>query len=226
VVRHYFFYRRDALKTTWTFRVLALAATILLVFVTRGWWEPSIAAALICPEEASASDAILIENLEPEYLLLERAAGLRKQGLASRVFVTVPASWDSPEPNLVSVEILKVMARVAQLDSPEIITVRPVEPFSLSVAEQLRDHLVAQKIRSVLVVSPGFRSRRSFELNRRVLGRAGVHNTCAPVVDKPTASHWAGSWHGVQNVALEFIKLQYYRFYVLPFRAGGDDTSG
>lgn len=224
-MRHYFFYRRDSLKTTWTFRVLALVGTVLLISVTRAWWEPSIAAALICEEEASASDAILIENLEPDYVLFERAAQLRKQGLASRVFVTIPASWNSPEPNLVTVEIVKVMAHVAQLERPEIVTVRPVEPLSLSVARQLRDHLLAQQIRSVLVVSAGYRSERSFELNRKVLGAVGIRNSCVPVVDSQRVNRWAGTWHGAQNVALEFLKLQYYRLYVLPFRAGGDDAS-
>jgi hypothetical protein len=117
------------------------------------------------------------------------------------------------------------MARVAQLESPQLITVRPVEPFSLSVAQQLRDHLLAQQIRSVLIVSMGYRSQRSFELNRKVLGAAGIRNSCAPVVDAQRVHHWAGTWHGVQNVALEFLKLQYYRFFVLPFKAGADDAS-
>jgi hypothetical protein len=31
---------------------------------------------------------------------------------------------------------------------------------------------------------------------------------------------WADTWHGVQGVTEQFIKLQYYRFYVLPFVAG------
>ena len=28
------------------------------------------------------------------------------------------------------------------------------------------------------------------------------------------------TWHGTQEVALEFVMLQYYRFYVLPFVSG------
>jgi hypothetical protein len=28
---------------------------------------------------------------------------------------------------------------------------------------------------------------------------------------------WTGSLHGIQNVAEQWLKLQYYRFYVLPF---------
>lgn len=224
-MRQYFFYRRESLKTTWTFRLLVIAGTVLLLVLTRGWWEPSIAASLVCGEEAVTSDAILIENLEPEYLLFERSTQLLREGLASRVFVTVPASWNSPQPNLVTVEVVRVNARVAQLPAPEIITVQPVEPISLSVAQQVRDYFVAQNIRSVLIVSTGFRSRRTTELHRKVFGDAGIRSSCVPVVDPRSIVGWARTWHGVQGVALEFIKLQYYRFYVMPFRYHRDETS-
>jgi hypothetical protein len=33
--------------------------------------------------------------------------------------------------------------------------------------------------------------------------------------------NWAQSWHGIQGVSEQFLKLQYYRFYVLPFVARG-----
>jgi hypothetical protein len=28
---------------------------------------------------------------------------------------------------------------------------------------------------------------------------------------------WTGSWHGIEDVIEQLIKLQYYRLYVLPF---------
>ena len=42
---------------------------------------------------------------------------------------------------------------------------------------------------------------------------------CAPVFGEMTADTWNRSWHGVQQVAEQFLKLQYYRFYVLPLKA-------
>jgi hypothetical protein len=219
-LRRYFFYRRESLKTTWTFRFLLVGAILLLILATRSWWIPATARSVICNDvPPSVSDAILVENYDTEYLLFERAALLRKEGIASRVLVTVPASWDSPAPNLVSVEVVNVMARVAQLPPPEIITVRPVEPLSLSVTQQVRDYLVAHDVRSVVYVASGFRSRRADDLNRRVLGKAGIKTSCVPVLGANSIEGWTQTWHGIQSLALEFLKLQYYRLYVLPFRS-------
>jgi hypothetical protein len=51
---------------------------------------------------------------------------------------------------------------------------------------------------------------------RAVLGKATqIH--CVPVFGRTTPERWADTWHGIQQVTEEFVKLQYYRFYVLPF---------
>jgi hypothetical protein len=34
-----------------------------------------------------------------------------------------------------------------------------------------------------------------------------------------TVENWWDTWHGVQNVAEQWSKLQYYRLYVMPFIA-------
>jgi hypothetical protein len=38
-----------------------------------------------------------------------------------------------------------------------------------------------------------------------------------PVFGTTTPENWTGTWHGIQDVALQFLKLSYYRMYVLPF---------
>ena len=69
-----------------------------------------------------------------------------------------------------------------------------------------------------MVVTPGFRSRRSFLVYSRVLGEAGIATYCEPVFGEATAETWNDSWHGIELVAEQFVKLQFYRFYVLPFK--------
>ena len=69
---------------------------------------------LVCPEEIAPSDIILVENFDPDHLVFERAAVLQRAGVASRVFVPVPASRDPARPNLVSQGIAEVMARVTR----------------------------------------------------------------------------------------------------------------
>jgi len=43
---------------------------------------------------------------------------------------------------------------------------------------------------------------------------------CEPGKEPHNINSWTDSWHGIQNVAEQWVKLQYYRFYVLPFHAG------
>jgi hypothetical protein len=38
---------------------------------------------------------------------------------------------------------------------------------------------------------------------------------CAPVFVGARLEDWAQSWHGIEEVGSEFVKLQFYRFYVL-----------
>jgi hypothetical protein len=100
---------------------------------------------------------------------------------------------------------------------PELIPVRDVEPLSLNVARQVRDFLRREHIGSVTVVSPGFRSRRSSLVYHAILGEAGIASSCVAVFGPETPENWSDSWHGRQRVGLEFVKLVYYRLYVLPF---------
>jgi hypothetical protein len=76
-----------------------------------------------------------------------------------------------------------------------------------------------ERIRSVLLVAPLFRSRRSALVYAAALGDAGVDSTCQPAKGLYDDGSWMQSWHGIEDVVEQWIKLQYYRLYVLPFRA-------
>jgi hypothetical protein len=117
----------------------------------------------------------------------------------------------------VSKGVAELMARQARLKDWEIVLIREAEPISLNAAAQIRDHLAGDHIKSLIVVTSGFRSRRSSLVYRAVLGETGPQVHCAPVFGRTTPERWANTWHGIQQVVEEFVKLQYYRFYVLPF---------
>ena len=162
------------------------------------------------------SDIILVDNVDPDYLLFERAATLRNAGLASRVLVPVQVSHESERANSVAIGIAELMARAAQVRAPEIMPIRASEPISLNAAYLIRDFLTREHLRIVIVVTPGFRSKRSSLIYHTVLPPAGITVHCLPVFDR-TPANWTKTWHGIEDVAEQFLKLQYYRFYVLPF---------
>jgi hypothetical protein len=216
--RKYVIRRTTTVRTTWTFRAIVLAIVLAGLGATRGLWVAGVGRALVCDESLRQSDAILIDNFEVNYLVFERAEQLKSGGIARRVIVPTLASPGSSEPNRVFAGIAEVMSRVARLPPPELVPVSEIEPISLNASYEIRDYLRQHGIRSVVIVSPAFRSRRSALIYDDVLGAAGIEATCAPVfAPQQGPDTWTQTLHGIQEVAEQHVKLLYYRFYVMPF---------
>jgi len=207
-----------SLRVVWK-ASLVLLVVIVAVTLTSGYWTAHIARSLTCAEDPAASDAMLIENFDPNYLLFERAAELEKAGVARIALVPVEMSSDAGVANLVSQGIAELMARQARLRVWRTIPIRITEPVSLNAALQIRAHLADSRIRSIIVIAPGFRSRRSSLVYRVAFGPAGISVHCVPVFGRNSSTRWTETWHGIQEVTEEYLKLQYYRLYVIPFVA-------
>jgi hypothetical protein len=218
--RH-FVYRSERLRTTWRFRVGLVALLLISMWLTEDWWSVAIERSLACEANGAPSDAILIENFANEYLLFERATMLQRTGLAGRVIVPVEADKNTLQPDPVALGTAKLMAEIARLEAMEIVPVLEVEPISLNAARDILRFVQSQRIRSVTVLSPNLRSRRSALVYEATLGRAGITILCDPV---PTQRAWTLTWHGIQNVAEQWLKLQYYRLYVVPFLSAPSST--
>jgi hypothetical protein len=111
------------------------------------------------------------------------------------------------------------MAKFAHLGSIEVVPIREVEPISLNAARDVLGFIQREGIRSVVVVSPLFRSKRSAIVYGATLGAAGITVRCEPSQHIQDPHTWTQSLHGIQNVAEQWSKLQYYRLFVLPFMA-------
>jgi hypothetical protein len=209
--------RQECFRATWTARLLLAVALLLMVWLISTAWIRQVGADLVCEERTGApADVIVVENFDSVYLVFERAAELRKMGLAQRVLVPARAASESEGPNDVTAGILELMARIARLPDPEILPIRFEEPISLNAAYQLRSFLQKEGASSIIVVAPGFRSQRSLLVYGAVLEKAGIAVSCSPVFGLTTPANWTQTWHGIQQVLMEYGKLQYYRWYVLP----------
>jgi hypothetical protein len=212
-------YRAEHLRTTWKFRFGVLVLIVAVVWLASSWWREAIPKSLACDANRTASDAIVIENFDADnYLVFERAGELRRAGLASRVLVPVTADSRNGEPNAVAFATAQVVARLARVGDFETIAFREVEPISLNAARDVQRFVERAGIRSIIVVAPYLRSRRSAAVYGATLGRAGIRVTCDPVHGVGGVDTWTDTLHGIQNVAEQWLKLQYYRMYVLPFR--------
>ena len=207
---------KESWRTTWKLRLSLLVLVLVIVPATRRFWAPHFASTLTCTQATPNSDALLLENFDPDYLVFERAETLLRAGIASRVFVPAPAGAEG-EPKGVEKGIVDMMARIARLPKVEIIPIRVIEPISLNAAVDIRDALVKEQIHSIVVVAPGFRSQRSALVYSTVLEPANIQVSCEPVFGLSTGANWTESWHGLQLVLEQFGKLQYYRFWVLPW---------
>jgi uncharacterized SAM-binding protein YcdF (DUF218 family) len=181
------------------------------------FWIRDVGHTLACEDQPRPSDVILVENFDSSYLVFERAGELQKAGLAARIVVPTTAGSGPGGLNGVSAGFVDVLARAARLEvAPEMIPIEEIEPISLNAAYQVRAALQKAGIRSVIVVAPGFRSRRSLLVYSTVFGAAGIETSCVPVFGQETPDNWRTTWHGIQQVVEQYGKLQYYRWYVLP----------
>ena len=222
--RH-FFYRAEHTRTTWKFRVGFFALVVAAMWITRGVWTLAIARSLVCEANGAPSDAILVENYDPDYLVFERATQLRGAGFAARVLIPIWTDPGTSKANDVAQGTAEVMAKIARLGAMDTVPIRDVEPISLNVAYDVLRFIQRERIRSVIVVAPLFRSRRSALVYGATLGRAGITVRCEPAQGTIGMNTWTRSWHGIQNVVEQWAKLQYYRLYVLPFRLGVRETA-
>jgi hypothetical protein len=205
------------LRTAWKASLVLVVLTAAVMLTSR-YWTAQIARSLICAEDVTPSDAMLIENFDPNYLLFERAEMLERAGLTRVALVPVEVSSRPSIANAVSQGIAEVMARHARLRAWRTLPIELTEPITFNAALQIRPLLAAEEIKSIIVIVPGFRSRRSSLVYRTLFGEAGVTVHCVPVFGRTTPEHWTHTWHGLQEVLEEFAKLQYYRFYVFPVR--------
>jgi len=215
-------HRPDHLRATWKLRLGLVALSIGALWLTSGWWTVAIARSLVCDANRAPSDAILVENFDPNYLLFERATRLRQAGLAARVLVPIPTGPGTQEPSDVALATAQVMASISRIGPIETVPIREVEPITLNVARDVQRFLEREHIRSVTVVAPLFRSRRSALVYAATFASAGVTVHCEAVQGSSGVNDWTLTWHGIEDVVQQWLKLQYYRLYVLPFRLHPD----
>ena len=213
----YFVTRKEVVRTTWIFKAALIVALVLGVYLTKPLWAPAVAESLVCEhtEHLERADAVLIDFFDTDYALFGYARQLQEAGFGSRAIV--PASLGpAGSISTVSEAVIDALARLAQVRNLTMVPASNVEPISLNTASHFRQFAKENGIGSVIVVTPAFRSKRSMMIYEAVLNPAGVSTQCVPVFGR-SVHDWTHTWHGIQDVALQFAKHQYYRWYVLPF---------
>ena len=213
--RNLFFYKVEVWKTTWLFRFGLIILLTTGFFLTRESISEKLANSLVCWNPIKISDAVIIENFDPDYLLFEETAKLVRADQVGRVFVPVKFNRRRTAPDDFSQGVVEVMCRISRIFEYEMIPTDGGEPIRFNTAIQIKNYLQNEEISSIIVVSSGFSSRRAFLVYQEVFSPIDVKVYCLPVFSVRNPSNWTESWHGIQEVFLEFGKLWYYRLWVL-----------
>jgi uncharacterized SAM-binding protein YcdF (DUF218 family) len=190
--------------------LIALVAWVLLAWVA--------AEALIVKAELQHADALVILAGSSTYLeRTERAAQLFQQGRAPRIVLTddnVPGGWSvEEERNPLFVE--RAAAELKRLGVPaeKIETVPGTVSSTYEEAVRLREYAGAKGLRSILIVTSAYQSRRALWTMRRVFRGSDVViglDAVEPGQQAPRAGVWWLSGLGWQMVPGEYLKMIYY----------------
>ena len=192
----------------------------LLLFVGLCWCllAPLAARALIVTADLPHADAIVVLSGSSTYIeRTHTAADLFKQGRAPLVVLTddnTRGGWSSAQQrNPYFVERAHDELVKQGVPPPQIRVAPGVADGTHEEAAIVRDYVTANGLRSVLVVTSAYHSRRALRTLRQALGGTGVTlgmTTAPPGWQTPGSEWWWLHFEGWRTVGGEYVKLIYY----------------
>jgi uncharacterized SAM-binding protein YcdF (DUF218 family) len=210
----------SAAPLPWT-RVLLAAAPPVALFVLVGLFHAPIlgrvASWLHEVDELRPADVIVVMGGESGYRVA-RAAALYREGIAPRVVVT----GADPEPDhfiTPSWEEWLVLLTRAGVPEDSLVVLHPSES-TYDDATLLRDHLLEAGLRSAVVITDPYHTRRS----RWMIGRAFLGTDLSAAVVSSGARYFAPEawWKDERQLFWVFSEYVKFAYYVASYGPSGD----
>ena len=197
-------------------RAISAAAAFVLALAVLA--DP-IARFLIVRAGPPRADTVVVLSGSSVYEeRVRHGIGLLRQGRANTLVLTndgLKGRWSRRrQANLTSVERAKDMVFDAAIAEERLVILPARVNSTYDEAVVVRAFAEKSGIRSVLVVTSPYHSRRALWVFRRVMGPAGVEvgiDSPLPGEQSPRPGGWWLSRTGWHNVGLEYVKLVYYR---------------
>lgn len=232
-VRHFALRRVEVTKTTWRFRFLVCAVLALVVVAPGKIWLTAMATSLVHEDALASADLILVEMaVLPAPDAIAYAASLYHRGYAPRIAVTryihsdrladggvqVPGSLD---------KLLEIYWADAGLDGSivESVPIQVIDPVTLNSARQVAEYCRAHRVARVIIVPSRYHSRRSTLSYERYMTPLGIAMLSRPPEGRLRPDNWWRTKDGMLVVTQEYVKLLYYRAFVLQW-ARADNVAG
>lgn len=197
-------------------RALLLTAALLLAWPPLAWAAARWLVVDSRPERAAA--LVVLGGSSTYEERTDLAARLFKEGFAPVVLLTDDGrrgGWSQAEQrNPFFVERAASALETAGVPAANVETLKPRTSSTFEEARLLRDYVKARGLDSLLVVTSGYHSRRARWTFERVFRDTGVRvNVVAvePGRQTPAPALWWLSPRGWRVVALEYLKLAFYR---------------
>lgn len=194
-------------------------AVLIIVWIVVA---PFLATGLIVEKPLEHADAIMVLSGSAVYKeRTQKAAELYKQGVAPRIFITDDgehAGWSRVErTNLPFVE-LEQRELISNGIDPKAITVLPGQVSGTDQeAKSLAEEVTARPVKSVLIVTSAYHTRRALRTFQKILAGKDVEIGIAyppPGEQTPSPDLWWLKPRGWQMVAGEYVKsVVYWMFY-------------
>ena len=205
---------KGAKKGAW--RLLCIALLILAAWSLLAW---GAARALLVDEKLPHADAIVVMSGSGVYVeRTRRAAELWKKDVAPQIILTNDnqrGGWSEEEKrNPFFVERAFQELRRAGVPEDRIIVLPETVTSTYEEALLLRRYAAAHSLHSILVVTSGYHSRRALWTMRRVFQGSEMTvglEAVEPGEQSPPPATWWLHLEGWRMVALEYVKLIYYR---------------
>ena len=189
---------------------------LLLAWPLAAWIG---AKGLIVKAELPHADAIAVLAGSSTYVERTRhAAELFREGRAPTIVLTsdnLPSGWSGEQqrnPLFVERAVEELKRQGVPVEAIEIVPGAVVNTYDEIV--HLRDYAAAHRLRSVLVVTSAYQSRRALWTLRRVFNGSNLVIGVMPAEPEqsPNPATWWLHRFGWKSVPLEYVKIIYYRW--------------
>ena len=167
--------------------------------------------------EIGSADALVVLSGSSSYVeRTQRAAELYRQGRASVVLLTndhTRGGWSSAlqtNPFFVDRAIDELTKQGVPAERIRIVP--GVAASTQSEAVIVKDYAASQGLRSILIITSAYHSRRALGTFRKTFEGTGVVIGLEPSSSASPAAFWWLRPSGWRDVAGEYVKLIYYRF--------------
>jgi uncharacterized SAM-binding protein YcdF (DUF218 family) len=198
-------------------RLVRLALLGLVVWSVAAWIA---ARALIVGAELERADALVVLSGSGTYVeRTQWAARLFREGRAPKIILTedpVPGPWSQEEqrnPTFTERAMAELKRAGVPADRIEVLPGPVTSTYEEAVL--LRPYAASRGLRSILVVTSSYHSRRALWTMRRAFDGSGIEiglDAVPPGRQAPRPALWWLKPLGWRMVALEYLKMAYYFF--------------